>query len=117
MSARILFSLILLLAACAPRGDITIAPEAAGVGHVERIYIATNRTPDGRGQEQVSFGRVDVSVPPERQPGSITYPRRGQGPIPDATFWFQNLCAIPAPGISAPICAMPSPRGPQATAT
>ncbi|QFQ87949.1 alpha/beta fold hydrolase [Paracoccus kondratievae] len=97
MSARILFSLILLLAACAPRGDITIAPEAAGVGHVERIYIATNRTPDGRGQEQVSFGRVDVSVPPERQPGSITYPRRGARPDPRRDFLVSEFVRYPRP--------------------
>ncbi|WP_199262271.1 alpha/beta hydrolase [Paracoccus binzhouensis] len=97
MPGRILLSLFLLLAACAPRGEITIAPEAARIGHVERIYVATNRTPDGSRQEGVSFGRVDVSVPPERRPGSITYPHKGAAPDPRRDFLVSDYARFARP--------------------
>ncbi len=71
---------ILALSACAPRGTITIAPEAAAVGTVRQIYLATSRgvadLPDRFGSdraEKMSFARYDVSVPPIRDEGSITF--------------------------------------------
>ncbi|WP_323009379.1 alpha/beta hydrolase [Paracoccus sp. (in: a-proteobacteria)] len=97
MPGRILVSLFLLLAACAPRGEITIAPEAARVGHVERIYVAANRTPDGRRQEGVSFGRVDVSIPPERKPGSITFPKKGAKADPQRDFLVSEYARFARP--------------------
>lgn len=90
MARRIIPGLILALtlavSACAPRGEITIDPDAASVGAVERIYVASNRSFQGRRQEGVSFGRVDVSVPPQRRPGTITYPRKGAKPDPRKDF-------------------------------
>ena len=76
------FCLGLLLAACAaPRGTLVLDPEAAAVGTVYPILVATSRAPtEGpelfreRGPDTVSFLRFDVSVPPDRQPGEIAYP-------------------------------------------
>lgn len=86
MPGRIFFAVFLMLAACAPRGEITIAPNAAGLGSVERIYVASNRSFTNIRQEGVSYGRVDVSVPPQRAPGSITYPKEGAAPDPRRDF-------------------------------
>lgn len=86
MARWIFTGLFLALAACAPRGEITVAPEAAGIGSVERIYVASNRTFQNSRQEGVSFGRVDVSVPPQRRPGTITYPKKGAQPDPRKDF-------------------------------
>lgn len=89
--ARILL-FVLLLAACAPRGAITIDPEAATVGHPETLYVASARVPAadqqvfGRSRaEALSFARFDVSVPPDREPGTVTFPPEGS-PDPRTDF-------------------------------
>jgi esterase/lipase superfamily enzyme len=81
--ARIVCVVMLVVTtACAPRGTITIAPEAAEVGTVRPIFLATSRgvtdLPDRFGSERgpLSFARYDVSVPPQRKEGSIPFPGR-----------------------------------------
>lgn len=79
--ALILLSL-LVLAACAPRGQITYDPAAVGVGAVERIFIGTTRLDDGenafsRGRSFAArFGRFDISIPPDRELGTLPWPPR-----------------------------------------
>ncbi len=80
---RLILALALALAGCGPRGALTIYPEAAAVGTVHPIYVATARGADGGPNvwaygrsEAVSFARFDVSVPPQRAPGVVTFPRR-----------------------------------------
>lgn len=97
MPRRVILALLLGLAACGPRGEITMAPEAAEVGTVERIYVASNRTFDGSRHEGVSFGRVDVSVPPQRKPGSIIYPRKGAKPDPGTDFLVSGYARFARP--------------------
>lgn len=98
MARRMMIGLVLALAACAPRGEITIAPEAARTGAVERIYVASNRSFDGSRQEGVRFGRVDVSVPPQRRPGTITYPKAGAAPDPRTDFLVAGYAQFPRAG-------------------
>lgn len=95
MPGRIILVLILLLAACAPRGALTMAPEGVPLGTVERIYIASNRDAQGQRHEAVSFGRIDVSVPPQRQPGSIPYPEPGRAPDPRRDFLVSQFARFP----------------------
>lgn len=71
---------MLAVSACSPRGTITIAPEAAAVGAVRQIYLATSRgvadLPERFGSDRaagLSYARYDVSVPPDRKEGSITF--------------------------------------------
>ncbi|MDZ4312258.1 MAG: alpha/beta fold hydrolase [Cypionkella sp.] len=77
----LIFSLTLMLA-CSPRGHVTLDPQAASVGQVERIFIGTTRKQDQDGSfgtyrsEQINFARYDVSVPPDRQLGEINWPPR-----------------------------------------
>ena len=83
----------LSIAACTPRGAITIDPQAASVGAVRSVFVGTTRKPDpatgtfGTGRlEGIDYARLDISVPPDRALGSITWPRRGQVPDPSRDF-------------------------------
>lgn len=83
---------VLVLAACAPRGAITYDPAAASVGTVETVIVATDRAPGTgnplftqRRQDPPHFLRFEISVPPEREIGTITYPR-GHAPDPETDF-------------------------------
>jgi esterase/lipase superfamily enzyme len=82
----------LILAACAPRGTITMLPEAGSVGTVHEMLAATSRGPEeGAGiysrarSETLRFARFNVSVPPERDPGTVTFPGRA-APDPERHF-------------------------------
>lgn len=80
-----------LLAACGQRGTVTLDPAARNVGIVEPIFIGTTRAFDPQtgtfGTERtldVSLGRLDVSIPPNREPGTITWPKKNR-PVDPAT--------------------------------
>ena len=73
------------LIACSPRGEIRIAPEAAKVGAVQRIFIGTTRTADtagavysGERSYSSGFARFDISIPPQRELGSLPWPKKGR---------------------------------------
>lgn len=91
---RLILTLLLCLVACAPRGTITVYPSAKGVGHLQTVYIGTTRSPDRAtgqpfGPERLGktrYARLDVSVPPDRAPGTITWPRPGRTPDPRSDF-------------------------------
>ncbi|PIE14964.1 MAG: hypothetical protein CSA68_08350 [Rhodobacterales bacterium] len=78
------------LAACTPRGIVSVFPEAALVGQVRSIFVGSTRgmNPDGSFNktraENLSFHRYDVSIPPDRKPGKITWP--GSNPDPKKHF-------------------------------
>ena len=84
--------LVCLLAACAPRGEMSFSPEAAQTGSVREIFVATTRGLDEYGQytgkrvEAVSFSRFGVSVPPDRDAGEITWPPRSGKSDPKTQF-------------------------------
>ncbi|HDR27935.1 alpha/beta hydrolase [Rhodovulum sp.] len=85
---------LVALAGCAARGMVAMAPEATP-GTVERIvYVGTTRMADaGRlfantRSEELSFGAFTVSIPPNRAPGVIAYPK-GQ-PDPGRQFLMRS---------------------------
>jgi esterase/lipase superfamily enzyme len=85
--------LILVLASCTPRGQITLAPQAAAVGAVQTVFVGTTRVIDpetgryGTGRSEVmQFARYDVSIPPDRALGEIKFPRKGGKPNPRLDF-------------------------------
>ncbi len=86
MLRNCLIVMALTVAACAPRGEIVVAPQAASVGNVQEIMIGTTRGQGAVRSETVHFGRVDVSVPPIRKPGSIKYPPKDKAPDPTTDF-------------------------------
>lgn len=78
------FAFVLVAVACAPRGTITMDPAAAKVGVVEPIFVATSRGRepgiqmfDNNRVPGVTYARFDISVPPDRKVGSVTFPRNG----------------------------------------
>ncbi len=84
---------IVMLTACAPRGLLTVDPQAVGVGAVTPIFVGTTRAIDpavglygNAKSDQVRFGRFDVSVPPQRDLGKITWPGRGAKANPQTDF-------------------------------
>lgn len=88
--------LLCFVAACAPRGTVSMVPEtaarAAGAS-LKTVFVATDRafsgTTDiyGNGRvPQTGYARYTVSVPPNRVEGSVTWPRRGRAPDPATDF-------------------------------
>ncbi|AHM03466.1 Lipoprotein, putative [Roseibacterium elongatum DSM 19469] len=69
-------SLGLAVTACSGRSSIQLAPELAGIGANERVYVASTRAflngnfTDER-LEGLDYLRFDVSVPPDRLPGEV----------------------------------------------
>lgn len=75
------FAVVTLAVACSPRGTITLEPAAAAVGTVEPIFVASSRGREEGVQmfnnervPEVSYARFDISVPPDRKTGSVTFP-------------------------------------------
>jgi esterase/lipase superfamily enzyme len=101
MMRHILVSLlILLLVACAPRGEFVLvdqipaekAAAAAASGVREVVFVGTSRQRDaatgfGYGRsDAATFLRIDVRVPPEREVGEVAWPRNARGANPDTEF-------------------------------
>lgn len=80
------------LAGCSSAPDVLIRPEAAAIGALETVFVATNRVfLDGRfqdeRQEDLSYTQFVVSVPPERETGAVEPGRvRRGGPNPRTDF-------------------------------
>lgn len=82
------FLVLIVLAGCAPRGEIIVDPAAAEVGALRKVFVGTTRAIDpatgGLGVERLrgatSFARYDVSVPPDRNVGALTWPRARAAP-------------------------------------
>jgi esterase/lipase superfamily enzyme len=82
----------LLLAGCAPRGSVTFDSAAAEIGTVETILVSTARQEvdvqpifTRARAENPTFALFQISVPPDRQVGTVTFPRR-QPPDPRTDF-------------------------------
>ncbi len=75
------FLFIALLTGCTPRGMVVIEPAAARTGVVETVFVGTTRAADpetgepfGFGRsEETRFARLDVAIPPDREPGEIAW--------------------------------------------
>lgn len=93
---------LIALVACTPRGAITVMPEAAAVGNVREIFVGTTRVLDpetgtfGAERSEVAhFARYEISVPPQRELGEITFPRRHAEPDPQTDFLTVEQDIIP----------------------
>lgn len=62
----IVLCLILLLAACAPRGHLAMAPQGYQGAATESIWTVSQRSVDGQPLSQVWFSRIDISAPPRQ---------------------------------------------------
>lgn len=94
---------------CAPlRGTVSIDPAAEGLGTPREILVASVRAPTdgaglyGSGRAPLSLSDFVVSVPPIREPGSLTWPRKHTDPRTD----FVTLAATPLSGERAFVSAL-----------
>jgi esterase/lipase superfamily enzyme len=77
--------IVLLLGACAARGDFTMAPSGLAGGTPETIFVGTTRMKEdetfafGRSGEP-GFLRYDIAIPPDREPGEVNWPPRTRKP-------------------------------------
>ena len=93
---------VLTLAACASRGTITLDPAAGEVGSVEDILVASARVPLAQGYgysaevaRGLSFSEVQVSIPPDRLPGTVSFPAAGRDPDPRTDFLTVSATRLP----------------------
>ncbi len=83
------FVSLFLAVACAPRGVIDIVPEAARLGRVHTVFVATTRAVEADGQfgagrsPVVHYARYDISVPPSHRLGHIEWPHGTPDPRRD----------------------------------
>lgn len=77
----------LTVSACTPRGVLAPVPANENPGSIHEIFVGTTRASDPRTRlftnargSETRFARYDVSVPPQREPGTITWPE------PDGPF-------------------------------
>ncbi len=78
MRSLVLISLVFLLASCAPRAQLIVVPGVERAD-TQSVFIATTRQPKGRdfGSRRSGtprFLRYDISVPPARELGEISWP-------------------------------------------
>jgi esterase/lipase superfamily enzyme len=99
-----------LLASCANRGTMVVAPEATDVGQKVPIIVATTRGPKPEPEffssarsDIISFARFDVSVPPDRRAGEVRFPR---GTPPNPRTEFVTVSATPIDGSPGFIAAV-----------
>lgn len=77
---------LVLVAACAPRGIVTVAPWAGANREALPIFVGTTRERDaagrfdGKRQGQLSYSRFDIIVPPTHRPGKIEWPTGAPDP-------------------------------------
>lgn len=84
-----------LIAACSPRGEITALPPAAAAPQAtQTVFVGTTRGFDAETGEdfgiprnpQPRFARYDISVPLDRTPGEIAWPKPNETPDPARHF-------------------------------
>lgn len=84
-----LIAALLGLVACTPRGPLTLVSDAGEIGTVQDVFTATTRarTNGGLGGSERSevpdYTKLSISVPPDRSPGSITFPKGTPDPATD----------------------------------
>jgi esterase/lipase superfamily enzyme len=95
-------ALTLVLGGCAQRGEIRVDPSAAKTGSVQELLVASMRQADmagpGFGRElspDLTFADFKVSVPPDRTPGTVTFPAKNGRPDPSTDFLTVAADRIP----------------------
>jgi esterase/lipase superfamily enzyme len=81
----------LALAACGSRGELGFLPASAPAGPVETVIVSTARQPTdalplytASRADRPSFARFNISVPPQREFGTVSFPdRHGVDPATD----------------------------------
>jgi len=89
---RLLSLSLAVLMACTPRGTITVVPPETVAGPVVPMFVGTTRQLDTGGvygtgrSETLNLARYDIAIPPDRQVGKVTFPKRPTKPDPRTDF-------------------------------
>jgi esterase/lipase superfamily enzyme len=92
--ARVALGALVLsaLAGCGGRGDIVLLESGVQPGVVETVFVVSARRSENEPvyfasdrSEHPEYAVFDVSIPPRRKPGTVTYPR-GSRPDPATDF-------------------------------
>lgn len=81
-----------VLMACTPRGTITVVPPDTVPGPVVSMFVGTTRKMEiggvyGTGRsETLNLARYDIAIPPDREVGKVTFPKRPTKPDPRTDF-------------------------------
>lgn len=86
MRLRLLILVVAVLSGCTPRGSIVMVPEGVQPQETQTVFIGTTRGPDPETgepfgktrQTEARFAKLVVSIPPEREPGQVEWPRPGR---------------------------------------
>lgn len=102
---KLLLATMLVVLGCSPRGELAFVPVAPGP--TSEIFTGSTRGPDpttgalfaSTRSEKLDLARFEVSVPPERTTGSLSYPLTGRrvDPAKDFALVDQELYSTPAP--------------------
>lgn len=80
MKLRFAIALVLVLTGCALRGDLNRVPPGMEAATQRSVFFATSRgfeeLPFGTNRKRgLTYGRMDISIPPSHEPGQIEWPR------------------------------------------
>ena len=75
----------MMLAACGTRGELAFMPDGAVPGTIERVWVSTARASapapalySNARSANPQFARFDISVPPRREQGTVTFSKRNK---------------------------------------
>ncbi|WP_223634625.1 alpha/beta hydrolase [Rhodobacter sp. TJ_12] len=98
---KIFFALVLLVASCAPRGELAFIAQAPGdllpvfVGSTRGLDPETGAEFGYERSETLQLARFDVSVPPQRAAGDLRYPLKGRRIDPLTDFAIAGVQDYP----------------------
>ncbi|WP_055688087.1 alpha/beta fold hydrolase [Loktanella sp. 5RATIMAR09] len=82
---RIAMMLVVLLAACTPRGTFESFGPATSIDATQTIFVATQRdgasllSLTGERRQDLRYGQINVTIPQDHEPGQIEWQRDGKG--------------------------------------
>jgi esterase/lipase superfamily enzyme len=106
-----------LVMSCAPRADFMAAPAGRAVVPPTTIFVGTMREAGPKGftgarADSASFVRYDISIPTEREAGSLNLPSRVERPNPEKHFLLMDETRFAAePDFRAALSAAMGRRG------
>ena len=108
MLRHLAFAILLTLAACGDRGQISVVPSVSSPTSERRIFVATTRqrstNPDDFTDlrtSKISFADYTVSIPPTHTPGQIEWPSGPPNPATDFVTTKTTHHATAAPFLHA----------------
>lgn len=85
MSRFLLILTFVTLSACSGRAVLVKAPDLVSMNDIRSVFIGTTRAIEGgrltgERSERMTLGRFDISIPPDREPGTVSWPEREVDP-------------------------------------